>query len=259
MSLQQSSYFFDRIIDMKIPAYVINLKNSHLRREYMEKLLSAYPFIDVNFIEAVDGRIMSKDSLSEVFDFDSCIKRNGRIINPGEVGCVLSHRKCYHEMIQSNKDYALILEDDITVVGDMNTAINQNTINFMHSSEPRILFLSGDYWYWRKKSITDVFFAVGGYAYFINRAAAEIVLGINKPYNVADDWDLYKSMGVKLNAVYPYVIDANISGFVSDVKQEHWGILRKEMSLGNVIRSYIVGIVKRFLFHFGHFESKIRV
>lgn len=59
---------------MKIPAYVINLKNSHLRREYMEKLLSAYPSIDVNFIEAVDGRIMSKDSLSEVFDFDSCIK-----------------------------------------------------------------------------------------------------------------------------------------------------------------------------------------
>ena len=151
MSLQQSSYFFDRIIDMKIPAYVINLKNSHLRREYMEKLLSAYPFIDVNFIEAVDGRIMSKDSLSEVFDFDSCIKRNGRIINPGEVGCVLSHRKCYHEMIQSNKDYALILEDDITIVGDMNTAINHNTIKFMHSSEPRILFLSGDYWYWRKK------------------------------------------------------------------------------------------------------------
>lgn len=244
---------------MKIPAYVINLKNSHLRREYMEKLLSTYPSIDVNFIEAVDGRIMSKDSLSEVFDFDSCIKRNGRIINPGEVGCVLSHRKCYHEMIQSNKDYALILEDDITIVGDMNTAVNHNTINFMHSSEPSILFLSGDYWYWRKKPITDVFFAVGSYAYFINRAAAEIVLQINKPYNVADDWDLYKYMGVKLYAVYPYVIDANIQDLPSDINQEHWGILRKEMSFGNVIRSYIVGIVKRFLFHFGHFESKIRV
>ena len=229
---------------MKIPAYVINLKNSHLRREYMEKLLSAYPSIDVNFIEAVDGRIMSKDSLSEVFDFDSCIKRNGRIINPGEVGCVLSHRKCYHEMIQSNKDYALILEDDITVVGDMNTAVNHNTINFMHSSEPRILFLSGDYWYWRKKPITDVFFAV--------------VLQINKPYNVADDWDLYKSMGVKLYAVYPYVIDANIQDLPSDINQEHWGILRKEMSLGNVIRSYIVGIVKRCLLYLGYFESKLR-
>ena len=244
---------------MKIPAYVINLKSSYLRREYMEKLLSPYPSLDVNFIEAVDGRIMPKDSLSEVFDFDSCIKRNGRIINPGEIGCALSHRKCYHEMIHSNKDYALILEDDITVVGDMNTAINHNTINFMHSSEPRILFLSGDYWYWRKKPITDVFFAVGSYAYFINRAAAEIVLEINKPYNVADDWDLYKSMGVKLYSVYPYVVDANIQNLPSDINQEHWGILRKEMSLGNVIRSYIVGIIKRFLFHFGHFESKIRV
>lgn len=244
---------------MEIPAYVINLKNSHIRREYMEKLLFSYPSIDVNFIEAVDGRIMSKDSLSEVFDFGSCIKRNGRIINPGEIGCVLSHRKCYREIIHSNKEYALILEDDITVVGDMNTAINQNTINFMQSSEPRILFLSGDYWYWRKKSITDVFFAVGSYAYFINRAAAEIVLEINKPYNVADDWDLYKKNGVRLYAVYPYVIDANIQDLPSDINQEHWGILRKEMSFGNVIRSYIVGIVKRFLFHFGHFESKIRV
>ena len=243
---------------MKIPTYVINLKSSSARRRYMEDLLSVYEHLKVEFVEAVDGRLYSKEQQQVLFDMKACVQRNGRIINPGEIGCTLSHRKCYQKVLDSASPYALIFEDDISIVGDMSTAINDTVASFMNCQKPRILFLSGDYWYWRKKAITKVCWAVGSYAYFINRAAAERILKIGKPFSVADDWDLYKTNGVGLYAIHPYVIDANISDLPSDIQQSYWGNKRSLMSKKNILRSYYMGIIKRCLLWVGHFESKIR-
>lgn len=243
---------------MKIPTYVINLRSSSARRRYMEDLLSVYEHLKVEFVEAVDGRLYSKEQQQVHFDMKACVQRNGRIINPGEIGCTLSHRKCYQKFLDSPSAYVLILEDDISIVGDMSTAINDTVASFMNCQKPRILFLSGDYWYWRKKAITKVCWAVGSYAYFINRAAAECILKIGKPFSVADDWDLYKTNGVGLYAVHPYVIDANISDLPSDIQQSYWGNKRSLMSKKNILRSYYMGFIKRCLLWAGHFESKIR-
>lgn len=242
----------------KVPTYIVNLKSSHTRKQYMQEVLSSYKDFDIEFVEAVDGRLLSSEQRHNVFDMDACIRRNGRDINPGEVGCTLSHRKCYQRLVDSTLPYVLILEDDISIVGDMNTVLNDKVFKFMDNKKPRILFLSGDYWYWHKKQITKVCWAVGSYAYFVNRAAAEKILQIKKPFNVADDWDLYKSKGVGLYAIHPYVIDANISDLPSDIQQEHWGNLKRLMSWKNILRSYSMGFAKRCLYLAGHFESKIR-
>ena len=87
------------------------------------------------------------------------------------------------------------------------------------------------------------------------------ILSIKKVYNVADDWSLYKGLGIKLKAVKPYLIDANVNMDLlgSDVLQEQWGINRKLMSCKNVLESYITALIKRGLSGIGHFESKIRV
>lgn len=242
----------------KISTYIINLKSSLARRRYMEDLLSAYEHLNIEFVEAVDGRLFSKEQQQVLFDMDACMLRNGRSVNLGEIGCTLSHRKCYQKLLDSSNSYAFILEDDISIVGDMNAAINDTVAGFMNCQKPRILFLSGDYWYWRKKAITKVFWAVGSYAYFINRAAAERILKIGKPFSVADDWDLYKTNGVELYAIHPYIIDANISDLPSDIQQSYWGNKRSLMSKKNILRSYYKGFIKRCLLWAGHFESKIR-
>ena len=78
------------------------------------------------------------------------------------------------------------------------------------------------------------------------------------PFNVADDWDLYKGYGVKLYAIYPYVIDANIADIPSDINQEYWGNKKSLMSWSNILGSYFRGLIKRALGYTGHFESKIR-
>lgn len=242
-----------------IKTYIVNLATSTSRKKYMQELLSAYDFLEQEFIEAVDGRVFSPEERELVFDDKTCYKRYGRCINGGEVGCTLSHFKCYNKLAHSNDKFVLILEDDVTIMRDLNSLDWKKVAEFMSVNEPRIMFLSGDYWYRDKKPITRVFSAVGSYAYLINHAAAEKITNkISRPSNVADDWDVYKQLGVKLFAVHPYMIDANIADIPSEIQQDYWGNHKDKMSFRYVIRALYVGAVKRFLGNKGQFESKVR-
>ena len=244
---------------MKLYTYIVNLKTSVARKEYMNQLLSKYTDLDIHFIEAVDGRVFTEEQRNEAFDMKSCVRRFGKELNPGEIGCTLSHYKCYREFLETNEDFVLILEDDISLVGDINLIFSKEIHDFMSAAVPKILLLSGDYWYWDDKKITRVFSAVGSYAYLINRTAISLILqNTTKPFNVADDWDLFKSFGVKLYAIHPYVIDANIADIPSDINQAYWGNKKSLMSWKNILGSYYRGFVKRLLGYRGHFESKIR-
>lgn len=242
-----------------IKTYVINLAKSIARKEYMQELLKTYQYINPFFIEAVDGRVFSPEEREAVFDDEISYKRYGRIINGGEVGCTLSHFKCYNKLAKSNDKFVLILEDDITIIRNLNELDWGRITEFMSVDEPRVMFLSGDYWYWDKKPITRVFCAVGSYAYFVNRAAAQIIVRINKPSNVADDWDVYKQLGVELFAVHPYMIDANITDIPSEIQQDYWGNHKDKMSLRYIFRAFYIGLIKRYLGHKGNFESKVRM
>lgn len=242
-----------------IKIYIVNLVTSTARKKYMQELLDKYEFLEQDFVEAVDGRIFSPEERAKAFDDQTCFRRYGHDIKGGEVGCTLSHFKCYNKLARSNEKFALILEDDITIIRNLN-ALDWNKVEeIMSIDEPRIMFLSGDYWYWDKKPVTRVFSAVGSYAYFINRAAAKrIVDKIPIPSNLADDWDVYKQLGVKLFAVHPYMIDANIADIPSDIEQEIFGHRKKNMALKYLIRAIYNGLIKRYLIYIGHFESKIR-
>lgn len=241
-----------------IKTYIVNLVTSTARKEYMRDLLDKYSFLEQEFIEAVDGRVFSPEKRERVFDDKACYRRYGRVINGGEVGCTLSHFKCYNRLAQSDERFVLILEDDVTIMRDLKELDWDKVTEFMSVDEPRIMFLSGDYWHWDKKPFTRVFSAVGSYAYFINKAAAQRISKIERPSNVADDWDVYKQQGVKLFAVHPYMIDANIADIPSEIQQDYWGNHMGKMSLKNVFRAMFVGVIKRLLVRKGRFESKIR-
>ena len=108
-------------------------------------------------------------------------------------------------------------------------------------------------------SIADVYDAVGTYAYVINRKGAELILEHNpRASSVADNWSLYRSQGLKLYAVYPYLIDANIENFDSSIEQTYFGEIRKNMPVSFRIKSYYLSLMKKWLLKKGHFVSKIR-
>lgn len=95
---------------MTIPCFVISLAGSP-RREVIAKALEGAG-ITFSFFDAVDGRAMSAERRSEVYDG---IGRKNRHLSPGEIGCALSHLTLYRRMVAENIPEALILEDDAII------------------------------------------------------------------------------------------------------------------------------------------------
>ena len=244
----------------KLRAFVINLKNATVRRRYMEELLSPYSYLDIEFVDAVDGRLLSPAERENLFDDSKCLSLIGRLLNGGEVGCTLSHRKCYQKLLDSNESFAVIFEDDISLMRDFNQLFDYDFNRVLEVDNPVVLIISGDYWYWGGTDVVSVYDCVGAYAYMINRSAAKLILS-EKPCTVADQWRYQIERGLEIKAIRPYMVDANLKMDIlsSDVAQDDWNIHRNNMSKKVVIRGYWVGLVKRILKILGFFESKIRV
>ena len=197
---------------MKTDTYVINLKTSPDRKEYMEKELSPYPFLDIHFVEGIDGRAMTCAEQEKVFDQNRAYRRYGRIL-----GCTLSHIECCKRLLESGAAYGMIVEDDLVMRGGKHLeSVLQAVRPILEDSRPVIVLLTGDYWFLNKQRLTEdfeiakVFDAVCAGAYLVNRAAAEVMLKMGKAH-IADDWITIKNQGIAVKALYPHIADD--SGF----------------------------------------------
>lgn len=243
--------------------FVINLERALERKLYMANLLAPISNIDYEFIVAIDGGSLSRKDINESFDVGLSYNRYGRNLSQAEIACTLSHHKCYKEIVNRGLNYALILEDDISILGNIN--IINNLYDIVDTTEPLVIFLSGDYWYYCKQcyglfDLVSVFDSVGAYAYIINNAAAKLILDKNiRPSSVADHWSLYREQGIMMKAIFPYIIDANIAGFDSTIQQRKFGEIRSNMSLQMKVKAYWVGLRKRLLYTMGGYVAKQRI
>lgn len=242
--------------------YIVNLERDKERRLYMDKLLTKHEFPPYTFFQAVYGKQLSQAYIDNIYDECTTYKRYGRKLNRGEIGCTLSHYECYKKILEQD-DFALILEDDISIIRNVDIIYSLDV--FLKTKTPIVLFLSGDYWFYRRKringnyKIASVYDAVGTYAYFINKAAAKLILEKNKKVAcAADNWSLYRRQGVKLMAVYPYLIDANIESFRSTINQTCFGECRENMPINMKLIAYWNALVKKIILNCGGFVSKIR-
>lgn len=238
------------------------MKTSLDRKEYMKKLLSPYEgFLDVCFVEAVDGRNLSKKQLMKIWNQDKAYKTYGRYMKGGEIGCALSHRKCYEEIWNNHDDVALILEDDVSFQDvDMENIIF-SVSKILKIEKPIIVLLSGDYWYIRKQMVVNglqlvtVREAMGAIAYLMNRSAAKIMMSAEKRY-LADDWYNLKKKGITLYALYSHVVDTSALGTTIS-GDGYAGTIRKNLSFPRMLHSYWRAIIRQVLGRNGHFEKRI--
>lgn len=246
---------------MNIKSYIINLKSSENRRAYMESVMAPLDFLDTEFIEAVDGRRMSPEEVAANFDQAEAVRHYGRQLRPGEIGCTLSHKKCAAALLASDEPYALIFEDDLVWQTTQLRGVFEALDAVLRTSRPTIVLLSGDYWYrflkkldgeYRLASVSD---AVCAQAYFINRAAAEKLLGLRN-WHVADDWQAIRGAGIRVKALYPHVADQNREEISSDIAPVYGGIDRKKMALRHMAASYLRSALNKFLVAVRHFEAK---
>ena len=173
----------------KIKTYIINLKDSSDRRAYMEKVMSPFGFLDVEFVEAVDGRKMSPEEIETCFNQSKAHRRYGRILRGGEIGCTLSHKLCAQKLLNSNLPYALFLEDDLIWQAADLEGLFQEIGHLLDSKRPIVVLLSGDYWYlhlsrfYREYAIAHVTDAVCTQPYFGRPVYASSIAKLYADYN----------------------------------------------------------------------------
>lgn len=96
--------------------FVINLDSSIDRWNAIEKRLNSLN-ISAKRISAVDGRKKSDAEISSIlYPMDYKYRYLfPRLLSKAEVGCFLSHRKCWQKLVESDEDWALIMEDDLII------------------------------------------------------------------------------------------------------------------------------------------------
>lgn len=110
--------------------WVINLANATGRLKRVESLLAQQNIV-FERLEAVNGAELEQATIDKFYQekgFGGYHKK----LNNGEIGCYLSHRKAWQQVIDRNLDFAVILEDDFQLLGDLADTIE--TIS--HISQP---------------------------------------------------------------------------------------------------------------------------
>ncbi|MFH1612295.1 MAG: glycosyltransferase family 25 protein, partial [bacterium] len=114
---------------MKIGFYVINLDDA---KDRLDDIKKSFELINIPFckISAIDGKKLKKS------DYFSIYKNlYYKPLSLEEIGCYMSHIKCWKKVIDDGVDYAVILEDDVLV--------DKRLINFL-SLFSKIEWLSWD-------------------------------------------------------------------------------------------------------------------
>lgn len=164
--------------------YLINLDRSPDRLSVMTDRLKA---IDVTFerVSAIDG--INLETKEFVVDVPNALYPY--TLTAGEIGCYLSHRKCWQKIVDSGEDWGLVLEDDCIFQPCASQYLtNTNWI-------PKECKLIHFYYTTQRAAYTDktiklpngnvlfrvrVSLPVGAYAYLMSREAALTALKLSK-------------------------------------------------------------------------------
>lgn len=95
-------------------AFVISLAGATLRRRHMDAQMAhlGSPF---EYFDGIDGRLLTDDEVSRVYDDARARKTFWGPLNRGEIGCALSHIGIWRKLVDEDIPHALVLEDDAVI------------------------------------------------------------------------------------------------------------------------------------------------
>jgi|GEM_PF-656114 len=94
--------------------FVINLDKSPERLEFVKNQLSQYS-IEFERSNGVVADTLSQEEIQKVYSLSKNKKQYIRSLHLGQIACYLAHAKVWREILAQNLDYAIILEDDVSV------------------------------------------------------------------------------------------------------------------------------------------------
>jgi glycosyl transferase, family 25 len=189
---------------------VINLARSPDRLEHMHQQLKATQLIWERF-EAVEGAKLAlpDETLVDPTEYG---RRHGKTYAPGELGCYLSHYYAYQHFLGTDKQFALILEDDVKLHPQLEAVLDSL---YACAQEWDLVKLSGVHragpiQVLRLAAQTSLCVALtrctGSSAYIINRHAAERLVAGLLPMKIPFDHEFDRAWhyGFKLRVALPW-------------------------------------------------------
>ncbi len=114
----------------EVAIYLINMDSESVRLEWMRKQLEKHE-LSYERISAVNGALLTpEDQAYHLSPLRSHLSR-------AEIGCLLSHTVAWETFLQSQADFALILEDDVHFADDF-ASFFEALPKFLDLSQPSI-------------------------------------------------------------------------------------------------------------------------
>lgn len=201
--------------------YVINLAKDAERLAAVDSQLRrlgvAYERVDAIYAKSLDLQV--KRAAVNRFRWWCAM---GRRIRTGEIGCALSHRKVYRQMMDEELPLACILEDDV-ILDDRFPVLLERIESVYDSNSRDVVLLSnhtsekwiakaGESW---ALSRTNCDMYTEGYV--IGLKAAQVLVDLNWPMQVpCDHWGRWVKLGaIKLYHAFPTVCGQDQTQYVS--------------------------------------------
>ena len=101
--------------------FIIHLKRAINRKVYVDDIISKLDMTS-EIIDAVDGKLLTdKDILNHYSETPLFSPSYPFRVNKGEVGCFMSFRKAWQEIVDQKLSAGLIFEDDVSL--DLETSM----------------------------------------------------------------------------------------------------------------------------------------
>jgi glycosyl transferase, family 25 len=197
-----------------IDYYVISLKSAD-RLQNINDQLKKYN-IDYNLIDGVHWKTIDQDKLLKQFILGENFydKKNSK--RNKEIGCYQSHLKIYNKIVNSDKPYSIILEDDFNVISfDLVNDINK-ILEKMKDVDFDIIFLGNTYPNAGENYKDNIYKVdknketVGCFGYLINNKNIKKILNctrfIDEPIDLKFN-SLIKTDNLNIYTISPYIIN----------------------------------------------------
>lgn len=246
----------------KIKIFVLSLADETERRQQIETQLKDFSH-EWQFFDAVDLRHPSI-SLPSLYDEDLVLRRYGRNLTRGEVGCAMSHRSICQKIIENNIDLGLVLEDDALVSSSLENfiekVISEPSVDFdclllgyskldkanefrFYQFEPlkeRIKlgnYSIGEPW----KNWTS-----GTVGYLITQAGARKIMASENVVALADDWNYFvHKLSLKVLHMRPLIVFEDFQSFRSSIEGDRSKVAKQYKAHLDFLR-WVRGYARKF-------------
>jgi len=204
---------------MRYKIFIINLDRSVERYQSALAQLSAWPDLPIERVSAADGRQMSAQELNCYYSLPLNQQRYHKLLQPAEKGCYISHIWCWQRIVNQQLDFALILEDDFIVNGDLAAMLDyvvglpadwQLLKLAMPNKQQKIIASGGDGPWQRVAFVKN---PVSTVAQLVSAAGARQLLATAVPFYRPVDVAMQYSfeLGIRAEAIWPLIFKPDLS------------------------------------------------